>query len=75
MAMSLNIPFSLKTRCGLTQDDLDAQFEFLLEASAHVRMIIVHGRTYSQSHSGEVNRDFIYRLKEHLPDKVIIGNG
>jgi tRNA-dihydrouridine synthase len=40
-----------------------------------VKVISVHGRTYKQSHSGEVNRDFIYRLKQQLPDHIIIGNG
>jgi len=30
---------------------------------------------YSQKHSGNVNRNFIYKLKEKLPNKIIIGNG
>ena len=38
-------------------------------------LIALHGRTYQQSHAGEVDRDFVYRLKQALPDKVIIGNG
>lgn len=71
----ITLPFSLKTRTGLSQDDVDEQFDFLLEASKYVWMIGVHGRTYGQSHSGFVNREFIYKLKERLPDKVIIWNG
>lgn len=38
-------------------------------------MITIHARTYNQSHAGEVDRDFVYRLKKALPDKIIIGNG
>ena len=38
-------------------------------------MITIHARTYNQSHAGEVDRDFVYRLKEALPDKIIIWNG
>jgi tRNA-dihydrouridine synthase len=72
ISMSISVPFSLKTRTGITNDDVEEQFDFLLEASKYVRCISVHGRTYGQSHSGEVNRDFLYRLKEALPDHVII---
>lgn len=75
MAQSISIPLSLKTRIGLKQDDREEQFEFLLEASKWINLIAIHGRTYSQGHSGDVNRDFIYKLKEKLPDKIIIGNG
>ena len=71
----LTLPLSLKTRIGMTQHDKDEQFAFLLEASKYVRMIIIHGRTYSQSHAGEVDREFIYRLKGALPEKIIIWNG
>lgn len=72
---ALRTPFSLKTRIGLTQDDRDEQFDFLVEASKHVWMIGLHWRTYKQWHSGEVDRDYINRLKEKCPDTVIIGNG
>lgn len=75
IAKQLDKPLSLKTRAGLTQADKDDQFAFLLEASQYVRMITIHARTYNQSHAGEVDRNFIYRLKEALPDKIIIGNG
>jgi tRNA-dihydrouridine synthase len=72
IATQLDKPLSLKTRAGLTQEDKDEQFAFILEASQYVRMITIHARTYSQSHAGEVDRDFVYRLKEALPDKIII---
>ena len=75
IAQHISIPLSLKTRTGLKQDDIEEQFDFLIEASQWVDMISVHGRTYSQGHSGEVNRVFLYKLKEKLPHKIIIGNG
>ncbi len=71
----LDAPLSLKTRAGLTSADKEEQFDFICEASKYVRMIAVHARTYSQSHAGEVDRDFLYKLKTALPDKVIIWNG
>lgn len=75
MAQHLKTPFSLKTRIGLTHEDVAEQFDFIVEASQYVWMITIHGRTYKQSHAGEVDRDFIYRLKHRLPDKVVNGNG
>jgi tRNA-dihydrouridine synthase len=51
IAANIKTPFSLKTRIGLTFDDVQEQFEFLLEASKYVWMITIHGRTYTQSHA------------------------
>jgi tRNA-dihydrouridine synthase len=45
---TLHIPFSIKTRAGLTNDDKQAQLDFLLDASAFVHTITLHGRTVSQ---------------------------
>ena len=75
ISLQLPHPLSLKTRTWLTKEDIEKQFDFLCEASQYVWMIIVHGRTYSQSHAGDVNWEFLYRLKKSLPDKIIIGNG
>lgn len=75
ITQEISIPLSLKTRIWLRKDDIDEQFDFLLKASHRVDMIIIHGRTYAQGHSGDVNREFIYKLKKELPDTIIIGNG
>lgn len=80
ISSSIKKPFSIKTRCGLTQDDKDDQFAFVLEASQYVSMITIHGRTYKQSHNGDVDRDWIYKLKSTLvgmgrDDIKIIWNG
>ncbi len=71
-----NLPFSIKTRAGLTVEDKEAQREFILDVAQYCRHIIIHGRTYKQSHSGAVDRDFIHDIKRELGDKcLIIGNG
>ena len=75
IAGSITTPFSIKTRVGLNKEDQDTQLQFLLDAAPYVSTITIHGRTFGQSHAGEVNRDFIYRLKEQLPNHIIIGNG
>ncbi|MFA7284257.1 MAG: tRNA-dihydrouridine synthase [Candidatus Absconditabacterales bacterium] len=80
ISSSIRKPFSIKTRAGLTQEDKQEQFDFIIESAYHCRMITVHGRTYKQSHSGEVDRDFIIKVKHELirrdlRDVIIIGNG
>lgn len=72
---SITLPFSIKTRAWLNVDDKDEQFEFIKEISQFCHMITIHGRTYKQSHSGEVDRNYIYATKSALPNMTIIGNG
>jgi tRNA-dihydrouridine synthase len=72
---SIQTPFSIKTRIGLNKEDQDNQMNFLLSAAPYVKIITIHGRTFGQSHAGEVNWDFIYELKRKLPEHTIIGNG
>lgn len=63
---SISKPFSIKTRCGLTQDDIQEQFDFIIESAYYCSMITIHGRTYKQSHNGDVNRSFIQSIKQEL---------
>lgn len=72
----VKMPFSIKTRTGLNEEDIENQMEFLVQASAYVDMITVHGRTVKQAYSWESNRDFIYELKKKCNPKCkIVGNG
>jgi len=66
ISKSIHKPFSIKTRCGLTQEDIQEQFDFIIESAYYCSMITIHGRTYKQSHHGEVNRSFIQSVKEEL---------
>jgi tRNA-dihydrouridine synthase len=63
---SISKPFSIKTRRGLHIDDKKEQFDFIIEAAYYCKMITVHGRTYKQSHNGEVDREFIQSIKSEL---------
>ena len=62
----LHVPFSIKTRTGLNDEDKKDQMEFLVEASKYVDMITIHWRTVKQGYSWECNRDFIYELKKKI---------
>lgn len=76
IAESTNLPFSIKTRVWLTQDDKEAQRAFILDAAKYCHCITIHGRTYKQSHTGNVDWEFIYDIKRELGDTcTIIGNG
>ncbi len=66
LSESINRPFSIKTRAWLTLEDKKEQFNFIIESAYCCHMITIHGRTYKQSHSGEVDRDFILNIKEEL---------
>ena len=42
------LPFSVKTRMGLDEQDREEQLTFLVEVSRYVDMITIHGRTVKQ---------------------------
>ncbi len=71
---AIDTPFSIKTRTGTNEQDKQNQTEFLIEASPYVDMITIHGRTTVQGYGPHPDRNFIYNLKEHLPNQTIIGN-
>lgn len=71
---AIDIPFSIKTRTGTNEQDKQNQTEFLIEASPYVDMITIHGRTTAQGYWPHPDRNFIYNLKERLPNQTIIGN-
>lgn len=76
LSESISMPFSIKVRTGLNQDDKEEQFAMLLQAAQYCHTISIHGRTFNQWHSNDVDRDFIYRLKKEVGSSCkIIGNG
>jgi tRNA-dihydrouridine synthase len=76
IATSIGRPFSIKTRIGLSADDRQEQYDFILASAEYCQTITIHGRTYRQSHSGSVDRDFIKSIKQALGDRIrVFGNG
>jgi len=71
---TIDIQFSIKTRTGTNEQDKENQTKFLIEASDYVDMITIHGRTTAQWYWPSPDRNFIYNLKEKLPNQKIIGN-
>jgi len=76
ISTTINMPFSIKVRTWLNQEDKRERFNTLTQAGQYCHTITVHGRTFNQWHSNTVDRDFIYDLKKELGDTCkIIGNG
>jgi len=70
------MPFSIKTRLGLTQDDKADQRSFIDQAIPYCSIISIHARTFKQWHSGDVDWETLYRIKALYGDAVfLIGNG
>jgi len=75
ISKNIDMPFSIKTRIWLNNDDKDSQFDFILEASSYCDIIAIHWRTLKSSHSWNVDRDFIYKVKSSITNHCkIIGN-
>ena len=60
------LPFSLKTRAGLNENDKKYQTDFLVKASEYCSKISIHWRTLKQLYSGDSDRNFIYEVKEKI---------
>ena len=74
------LPFSLKTRAWLNENDKHEQIEFLIKASEFCSKISIHGRTLKQLYTWDSDWNFIGEVKAKI-NKVwkseckIIGNG
>lgn len=67
------LPVSIKIRSGI---DKHTALEFL-EAVADLdwKMVMVHGRTYTQGFAGPIDLELIKTIKELYPHKIVIANG
>lgn len=68
-----SLPVSIKIRTGIENHSA----KDLLEKVADLdwKIVIVHGRTYAQGFSGEIDSELIKSLKERYPGKTVIANG
>ena len=66
LSKNLKVPFSIKSRAWLNEEDKKAQLEFLVKASKYCHTISVHARTLKELYTGEWDRNFIYKLKKEI---------
>jgi len=68
-----SLPVSIKIRAGIK--DMTA-FDFIKNtADLPYSAIMVHGRTYEGSFSGEVDFSICEKIKKMVPEKIVLGNG
>ncbi|MGW1372873.1 tRNA dihydrouridine synthase DusB [Streptomyces sp. NPDC002446] len=69
------LPVTMKMRKGIDDDHITYLDAGRIAAEEGVTAIALHGRTASQHYGGTADWDAIARLKEHVPEIPVLGNG
>ncbi|MFF4606260.1 tRNA dihydrouridine synthase DusB [Streptomyces sp. NPDC001339] len=69
------LPVTMKMRKGIDDDHLTYLDAGRIAVQEGVTAIALHGRTASQHYGGTADWDAIARLKEHVPEIPVLGNG
>ena len=77
-ALRPEVPVTVKMRRGVDDSALaEEMFWEILEGvfARGVAAVCVHGRTVAQRYVGPSRRNFLTRVKQRFPDRVILGSG
>ncbi|GHF72770.1 tRNA dihydrouridine synthase DusB [Streptomyces thermodiastaticus] len=69
------LPVTMKMRKGIDDDHLTYLDAGRIAVEEGVTAIALHGRTTAQHYGGTADWDAIARLKEHVPEIPVLGNG
>ena len=70
-----DLPVTMKMRKGTDDDHLTCLDAGRIAVEEGVTAIALHGRTAAQQYGGTADWDAIARLKEHVPEIPVLGNG
>ncbi len=70
-----DLPVTMKMRKGIDDDHLTYLDAGRIAVEEGVAAIALHGRTAAQHYGGTADWDAIARLKEHVPEIPVLGNG
>ncbi|MGW2058142.1 tRNA dihydrouridine synthase DusB [Streptomyces sp. NPDC001840] len=70
-----DLPVTMKMRKGIDDDHLTYLDAGRIAVDEGVTAIALHGRTAAQHYGGTADWDAIARLKEHVPEIPVLGNG
>src|SRR3954454_17770478 len=70
-----DLPVTIKMRKGIDDDHLTYLDAGRIAAEEGVTAVALHGRTAAQHYGGTADWDAIARLKEHVPEIPVLGNG
>lgn len=68
-----SLPVSIKIRAGIEKIDALAFLEEVKKLDW--KTVIVHGRTFKEGFSGEIDFELIKKIKQAHPGKIVIANG
>ncbi|WP_066942525.1 tRNA dihydrouridine synthase DusB [Streptomyces lushanensis] len=69
------LPVTMKMRKGIDDDHLTYLDAGRIAVEEGVTAIALHGRTAAQHYGGTADWDAVARLKEHVPEIPVLGNG
>lgn len=69
------LPVTIKMRKGIDDDHLTYLDAGRIAVEEGVTAVALHGRTAAQHYGGTADWDAIARLKEHVPEIPVLGNG
>ncbi|MGW1884881.1 tRNA dihydrouridine synthase DusB [Streptomyces sp. NPDC001970] len=70
-----DLPVTMKMRKGIDNDHITYLDAGRIAVDEGVTAIALHGRTAAQHYGGTADWDAIARLKEHVPEIPVLGNG
>ncbi|MFE9659591.1 tRNA dihydrouridine synthase DusB [Streptomyces sp. NPDC005955] len=70
-----DLPVTMKMRKGIDDDHLTYLDAGRIAVEEGVTAIALHGRTAAQHYGGTADWEAIARLKEHVPEVPVLGNG
>ncbi|MDX3849420.1 tRNA dihydrouridine synthase DusB [Streptomyces sp. AK02-01A] len=70
-----DLPVTMKVRKGIDDDHITCLDAGRIAVEEGVTAIALHGRTAAQHYGGTADWDAIARLKEHVPEIPVLGNG
>ncbi|MFI6639819.1 tRNA dihydrouridine synthase DusB [Streptomyces sp. NPDC050504] len=70
-----DLPVTMKMRKGIDDDHITYLDAGRIAVEEGVTAIALHGRTAAQHYGGTADWDAIKRLKEHVPEIPVLGNG
>ncbi|MFE9253612.1 tRNA dihydrouridine synthase DusB [Streptomyces sp. NPDC006879] len=70
-----DLPVTMKMRKGIDEDHLTYLDAGRIAVEEGVTAIALHGRTTAQHYGGTADWEAIARLKEHVPEIPVLGNG